>query len=72
MEEPSERDPSELSGYLGAATMVVLLALAAEHLAEGQILTAMVLAAIGIICFYVGAEQLLRELERGDGPPATR
>jgi hypothetical protein len=72
MEEPSEEYPSEISGYLGGATMIVLLALAAEHLSEGETLVAIVLTIVAISCFYFGADLVVKELERGDGPPATR
>ena len=72
MQEFGRRDSGELPGYLGGATMVVLLALAAEYLSEGNTLTAMVLAVIAITCFYAGASLLVRELEREDDFPAIR
>jgi hypothetical protein len=72
MEEFDKRDPSELPGYLGAATMVVLLALAAENLFEGNTFIAIALTVIAISCFYVGANLLLEKFERGDDSPAAR
>ena len=72
MEEFDARESSELPGYLGGATMVVLLALAAEKLSEGNTLTAIVLAVVAISCFYVGANLLVAELERGDDSTAAR
>jgi hypothetical protein len=62
----------ELSGYLAGATMMVLLALAAECLSAGQSLTAIVLAVVAIGCFYVGASRLVDDLEREDDTAASR
>jgi hypothetical protein len=72
MEEIDSRNPGEFSGYLGAATMVVLLALAAENLSEGNTLAAMVLAVIAIGCFFAGASLLVKEFEHGDDSTAAR
>ena len=71
MEEHNDGGVDELPGYLGGATMVVLLALAAESLAKGHTLAAVALAILAISCFYLGANHLMKELERGDGPPAV-
>ena len=72
MEEFDKKDPCELPGYLGGATMVVLLALAAENLFEGNTFIAIVLTFIAVSCFYVGTSLLVRELEREDDAPVAR
>jgi hypothetical protein len=72
MEEFGTRDSCELPGYIGCATMVVLLALAAENLSEGNALGAIVLTVIGISCFYAGASWVLTELERRERSPNAR
>jgi hypothetical protein len=72
MKEFNKRDPSELPGYLGVATMVVLLALAAENLFEGNTLTAIVLTLIAASCFYLGTILVARELESRNDAPAAR
>jgi hypothetical protein len=71
MEEHNDGDFDELPGYLGGATMVVLLALAAESLSEGHTLAAVVPAILAISCFYRGANLLVKEVGRGDGPSAV-
>jgi hypothetical protein len=72
MQEFDARGSNELPGYIAGATMVVLLALAAERLSEGSTLTAVALAVIAISCFYVGASLVVRDLERGDDSPTPR
>jgi hypothetical protein len=69
MQEVDARGSSEFPGYVGGATMVVLLALAAESLSAGSTLAAAALAVIAIGCFYVGASLVVRDLERGDDSP---
>lgn len=70
MEDFDAHYADELSGYLAGATMMVLLALAAECLSAGKSLTAIVLAVVAIGCFYVGARRLVIDLVRGDDPSA--
>jgi hypothetical protein len=69
MQASGSRESNELPGYLGGAAMLVLLALAAESLSEGNALAAIVLTVIAISCFYFGANRLVEGLERENDIP---